>query len=76
MENEKNKKYGLKIFCIFFQNWNAEESKHTLETIAEIGGTELLRANSLDALYKVFDNISETVQKTFVLKSDIYNKNS
>ena len=71
MENEKGKKYGLKIFCVFFQNYNVEESKDTLEKIAEIGGTELLRSNSLDSLYKVFDNISDTLQKTFVLKTEI-----
>ena len=71
MEYEKDKEYGLQIFCVFFQNfffYNAEESMKTLEQIAELGRTKMLRADSLDSLYRVFNNISDTIQKTFVLK--------
>ena len=72
MEYEKNKQYGCKIFCVFFQNYNVNESKNTLERIANIGKTEhYLPANSLDSLYNTFNNISNTIQKTFVLKSEI-----
>ena len=68
MEYEKDKEYGLQIFCVFFQNYNVEESMKTLEQIVELGRTKMLRADSLDSLYRVFNNISDTIQKTFVLK--------
>ena len=71
MEYEKDKEYGLQIFCVFFQNYNVEESMKTLEQIAELGKTKILRADSLDSLYTVFNNISDKIQKTFVLKSEI-----
>ena len=69
METEKNKKYGCKIFSIFFQNYDLEKAKDTLEKIANYGETNhYLNSNSLDSLYNTFNNISDIIEKTFILK--------
>ena len=74
MESEKNKKEKeedrCKIFCIFFQpEYSPEEAKNTLNKIAEIGGTEHFHnSKSLDELSKTFSNISDAIEKTFILK--------
>ena len=70
MESEINKADGCRISSVFFQpNYSSEEAKNTLNKIAEYGGTkEYLNSKSLDSLYNVFNKISDTIEKTFILK--------
>ena len=65
METEKNKKYGCRIFCVCLPN-DFYDDKTSFEKIAEFGGTKhCLNANSLESLYRIFNEISDTIQKIF-----------
>lgn len=79
MANE-NHKYGLRIFCIYF-NDNSSSSKDTLEKIAVIGNPDIKKegnvdqntphyyeSSSLENLCKIFEEISRVVEKNYSLK--------
>lgn len=70
MESEINKEYGCRIYSVFFQPDDvSEKAKNTLNKIAEYGGTKkYLNSTSLDSLNEVFNTISDTIEKTFILK--------
>lgn len=68
MENEKNKKYGCRIFCIYFNNGSEEEARNNLINIANLGKTnKLYDSNSLDSLNNIFVDISNIIQKNYKL---------
>lgn len=74
MESEKkikeNEEDRCKIYCIFFQPQHSSESaKNTLNKIAEYGGTKgYFTPKNLDELSDTFSKISDTIEKTFILK--------
>lgn len=69
MANEKNKKYGLRIFCIYFQSGDDAHAQNTLEQIAQYGNTEhYYHSNSLESLFDKFELISQIIEKNYKLK--------
>ena len=69
MANEKNKKYGLRIFCIYFQSGDDANAQKTLDQIAQYGNTEhYYHSDSLESLFEKFELISQIIEKNYKLK--------
>lgn len=76
MKDEKNKKNGVKIYCIYFENGDpdykrvsTDDPKNILYTICKLGGTETYRyADSLRSLISAFSDISKAIEINFKLE--------
>lgn len=73
MANEKNKKYGLRIFCVYFENndpkYFKSNAKDTLEKLSIYGNTDhYYYSDTREILIDQFEKISHFIEKNYKLK--------
>ena len=69
MKEEKERKNGCKIFCIFFKSEYGSYGKDSLKKIAKLGQTEdIYNPTSLESLCNVFYKIADIIQTNYQLK--------
>ena len=68
MNDEREQKNKIKIFCIFFKS-ELHPGNEMLKKIAEIGGTNnYYISDSLGGLFKIFKTINEAIETNYGLK--------